>query len=190
MTTGYVSVYSTYMYSIEELVKTEKRLFHISDLAVIWRIINRKTLQMRLYRYLENEQLYHIQRGLYSLVPLEKLDPIEVGVALNHGYCYLTTETILERYGVINQRVTHITFVGEKSKRLEWRDNRYMFRKLKIEYLMRNPGVSDENGVLTASLERAVADILYFNSKFHFDSPNLINWNKVKEIQKEVGYHQ
>jgi len=37
-------------------------------------------------------------------------------------------------------------------------------------------------------LERAVADILYFNPKFYFDSPNLINWTKVEEIKKKVGY--
>lgn len=176
------------MYSIEELIKTEKRLFHTSDLATIWRIVNPKTLQMRLYRYLKNGQLYHIQRGLYSLVPLEKLNPVEVGVALNHSYCYLTTETILERYGVTNRRTTNLTFVSEKSKRLAWQDNQYLFRKLKVEYLMRNNGVSDENGYFTASLERAIADILYFNPKFYFDSPNLIDWDKVKEIQKEVGY--
>ena len=63
-----------------------------------------------------------------------------------------------------------------------------MFRKLKTEYLMRNDGITEENGYFTASLERAVADILYFNPKFYFDSPNIINWEKVKEIQKKVGY--
>jgi len=176
------------MYSIKELIKTEKRLFHTADMAVIWRISNRKTLQMRLYRYAKKGLLFSVQRGLYSLVPLEKLSPFEVAVALNHRYCYLTTETILEKYGVINRRVQFLTFVGEKSKKYSWRENYFMFRKLKTEYLMRNDGITEENGYFTASLERAVADILYFNPKFYFDSPNIINWEKVEEVQKKVGY--
>ncbi len=176
------------MYSIEELVKTEKRLFHIGDMAVIWRIGNRKNLNMRLYRYVKKGLLFSIQRGLYSLVPPDKLSPLEVAVALNHGYCYLTTETVLERHGVINRRVQFLTFVGEMSKKYCWGENQFMFRKLKTEYLMRNDGVVEENGCFTASLERAVADILYFNPKFYFDSPNLIDWEKVEEINKKVGY--
>ena len=176
------------MYSIEELIKTEKRLFHIADMAVIWRISNRKNLNMRLYRYVKNGLLFSIQRGLYALVPPEKLSPLEVAVALNHRYCYLTTETVLERYGVINRRVQFLTFFGEMSKKCYWAGNQFMFRKLKTEYLMRNDGVFEENGCFVATLERAVADILYFNPKFYFDSPNLINWTKVEEIKKKVGY--
>jgi len=176
------------MYSIEELIKTEKRLFHLSDLAVIWRISNRRTLSMRLYRYVKRGLLFSVQRGLYSLMPPDKLTPLEVAVALNHGYCYLTTETILEKHGVINRRVQFLTFAGEKSRKYFWRDNQFMFRKLKTEYLMRNDGVFEENGCFIAGLERAVADILYFNKKFYFDSPNLIDWEKVEEINKKVGY--
>ena len=74
------------MYTIEELIKTEKRLFHMDDMAVIWRISNRRNLRMRLYRYTKKGLLFSVQRGLYSLVPLEKLLPLEVAVALNHGY--------------------------------------------------------------------------------------------------------
>jgi len=44
------------------------------------------------------------------------------------------------------------------------------------------------NEINTASLERAVADILYFNPTYYFDAHNIIDWTKVKNIQKEIGY--
>jgi len=49
-------------------------------------------------------------------------------------------------------------------------------------------GIIAKNGVNYATLERAVADMLYFSGNYHFDVPNLIDWAKVKEIQKQIGY--
>lgn len=42
--------------------------------------------------------------------------------------------------------------------------------------------------VAVARLERAVADMMYFNPHYHFDNRKIINWKKVKEIQKAIGY--
>jgi len=39
-----------------------------------------------------------------------------------------------------------------------------------------------------ATLERAAADMLYFNPKYHFDVRESIDFKKVETIQKEVGY--
>jgi hypothetical protein len=41
---------------------------------------------------------------------------------------------------------------------------------------------------MMANIERAVADLLYFNSNYYFDNKKRIDWKKVKKIQKEVGY--
>jgi len=49
-------------------------------------------------------------------------------------------------------------------------------------------GIVHQNGVFTADTERAVADMLYFNPKYHFDVPESIDFDKVRLIQKEVGY--
>lgn len=176
------------MYSITELIKTGNQLFHTADLGIIWQINKKGTLYTRIYRYIKKGILFPIHKGLYSIIPPEKLDPIKIGQAVNHGYCYLTTEKILENHGVINRRVEGYTFVGEKNKKFELFNNRYLFRKLKKDYLYRNIGVIHDNGNFTATLERAVADIQYFNHNFNFDHPNTINWDKVKQIQKEVGY--
>lgn len=176
------------MYSISELVKTGKRLFHTGDLALIWDINRPATLYMRIMRYLNKGILYQIQKGLYSVVPLDKLNPQEVAVAINHNYCYLTAETVLEKYGVINRRVNGLTFVSGRSKTVVWQENKFVFRKLKDKYLFQTAGITIEGNFFVANLERAIADMVYFNPKFYFDAPNVINWNKVSQIQKEVGY--
>ena len=45
-----------------------------------------------------------------------------------------------------------------------------------------------KSGNLVATTERAVADMLYYNPKYHFDFSDSIDFEKVKHIQKEIGY--
>ncbi|KKP31229.1 MAG: hypothetical protein UR21_C0013G0023 [Candidatus Woesebacteria bacterium GW2011_GWC2_31_9] len=56
------------------------------------------------------------------------------------------------------------------------------------QFLLNLEGISFKDGVYKASLERAVADSQYFKLNVFFDSPDLINWVRVNEIKKTVGY--
>lgn len=56
------------------------------------------------------------------------------------------------------------------------------------EYLFNPVGIIEENGVFIATPERAAADMLYFNPKYHFDVSERIDFARVKSIQEEVGY--
>ena len=56
------------------------------------------------------------------------------------------------------------------------------------KYLYNNTGIYMKDNQRIALTERAVADMLYFNPKYHFDRKDVINWEKVKEIKKEIGY--
>jgi hypothetical protein len=49
-------------------------------------------------------------------------------------------------------------------------------------------GIEKRGDVYVATLERAVSDMLYFDPKYTFDVKKQIDWKKVKQIQKEVGY--
>ena len=57
---------------------------------------------------------------------------------------------------------------------------------MKDEYLYNDLGIEKKGMVNRASVERAVADLLYFNSKAYIDNRNLVDWDKVKNIKKEV----
>ena len=169
-----------------EIIRFGGLIFHTDDLARIWKINQRRTLVITLKRYVDNGLLFRLYRGLYSLKPIAELDPLLVGAAAINNYSYVSCETVLAKHGVIFQDLNYFTFVSERSKRLTIEPYNYYCRQLKEDFLYNDYGVNKNNILNEASLERAVADILYFNPDYYFDNPAPINWKKVKEIQKNV----
>ena len=90
--------------------------------------------------------------------------------------------------GVIAQAIYNVTFVSDLHKKITVGSTSFLFRQLKAEYLYNPIGGISHEGVFTATTERAAADMLYFNPNYHFDVPESIDFNKVKSIQKEIGY--
>ncbi|MBU4056602.1 hypothetical protein KJ695_01680, partial [Patescibacteria group bacterium] len=163
-------------------------VFHTQDLASLWQIKNPGTLYMLLNRYAKKGLLFRIYKGFYSIKPVEQIDPIKLGIKALHGFAYVSTETVLSKAGIIQQNIYGVTFVSSRSKKFLIGGNHYYSRKLKDIYLYQPAGIIYENGVKTATTERAVADLLYFNPNAYFDGAMLIDWKKVIEIQKEIGY--
>lgn len=169
-------------------MKLDRKLYHSNDLAILWGISNKNTLYTTIKRYVKKGILVSIFKGLYATVQIPQLDPLELGRAIIHNTTYLTTETVLAKHGIIAQTTYMYTFVGGVSKKVTVKGITFLFRKLKETYLNNPAGIETKDGVYVASVERAIADMLYFNPKYHFDLLGDINWVKVKEIQKEVGY--
>ena len=170
------------------LLKQERKLFHTNDLALLWGITNKNTLYTTIKRYKQSGVLIPIHKGFYSVVPLAELDPIVLGISYLHNFAYLSTETILVREGIIAQTIPAITLVSSATKKFDLVGNYYVVRKMKEEFLHNDLGIVQKNGYQEATVERAVADLLYFNPRYHFDNRELIEWEKVKHIQKEVGF--
>lgn len=168
------------------LLKQGKKIFHIKDLELLWGITNKSTLHTTILRYVQKKTLIPIYRGFYSTVPLEKINPVELGASAIHNYAYLSTETVLAQSGVIFQAINAYTFCSRKSKRILINGNTYLSRQLKDEYLYNTQGIIDKGSYKEATLERAVADMLYFNPKYYIDAKDQINWSKVSSIKKEV----
>ena len=55
-------------------------------------------------------------------------------------------------------------------------------------FLLNDSGLIQKKNYKEASIERAVADMLYFNKRYHFDNNQLIDWDTVHRIQKGVGF--
>lgn len=176
------------MYRINDLIKMDRKLFHSQDLAILWGISNKNTLYTAVKRYRQQGVLVPVYKGLYATLPLAQLNPLELGLAVVHQYAYLSTESVLAQKGLINQTPTGNTFISGISKKISIGTEIFIYRKLKAEYLNNRAGLIDQNGIPTASVERAVADLLYFNPKYHFDLKIAINWDQVKLIQQTVGY--
>jgi hypothetical protein len=173
---------------MNELLQIDRKIFHTGDLAVLWDISNKNTLYTTIKRYVQKGLLKPVYKGLYTTVPLPLLDPLELGKALIHRYTYLSTESVLEQAGIIFQATYAYTFVSDLNKKVTVGSVSFLFRKLKPEYLNNPAGVLARNGNFIAGTERAVADMLYFNPRYHFDAPESIAFEKVESIQKEVGY--
>jgi len=176
------------MYRINELIKLDRKLYHSNDLALLWDITNKNTLYTTIKRYVQKGVLVPIYKGLYSTVPLTQLNPLELGKAIIHRYAYLSTESVLAQAGIIAQAVYSYTFVSDLPKKVTVGSTSFLFRQLKLEFLFNPTGILNQNGVFMATPERAAADLLYFNPRYHFDMPASIDFDKVKLIQKEIGY--
>lgn len=173
---------------LAKIAKFGEVIFHTSDLANLWQIKNPNTLYKAIERYVKNGFLFRIYKGFYSIRPIEKLDPFLIGAKALHQFCYISTETVLIKEGIIQQDINQITLVSSLSLRFKIGDNNYYSRKLRKEFLYNPAGITEKDGIKIASGERAAADLLYFNSKAHFDAMKLIDWKKVREMQKEIGY--
>jgi len=162
-------------------------IFRARDAARIWGIYNPNTLNITLSRYVAKGLIFRIFKGLYSLKSIKDLDPRAIGLKVI-GISYVSCESVLFDAGIINQPPQNITLVGRHSKHFSVAQNKYRSRQLKDLFLFNQTGINNMNGLSIATPERAVADMLYFNHKKHFDNDN-IDWKTVRDIATKVGYN-
>jgi len=171
-----------------KLARLDEQVFHIGDLANLWGIGNKNTLHTTLKRYTKTGLLFRVYRGMYSIKPIDKIDPYLLGVKALHKFAYISTETVLSNAGIILQKIQYVTLVSSESKKFVIGGVNYRSRQLDDKFLFQKNGIKIKNGVNIATTERAVVDMIYFHPNFHFDNPKQIDWNNVKKIQKEMGY--
>lgn len=171
------------------LAKLGEIVFHTDDLANLWHITNKNTLYTTIKRYVEQKFLVRIYKGFYAIKPLSEIDPKLIGVKALHGYAYVSSETILRERGIIQQELTAITLISGQTKHFSIAGHQYYSRKLPEQFLYQTDGIAfSSNGACQANLERAIADLLYFNPQAYFDAANLVDWKKVRALQVKLGY--
>ncbi|MDA3941131.1 MAG: hypothetical protein PF693_17775 [Spirochaetia bacterium] len=172
----------------QRIAQLNEKVFHIDDLARIWQISSTNTLRVTIHRYIKKGWLFRIYRGFYSIVPFKKLDPLFLGVKALHQFAYVSTESILFEAGIIMQIPSRITLVSSESRQFTIGNYEYQSRKLQDRFLFNSLGINDSNEFKKAGIERAIADLLYYNSKYYFDNFSIIDWKKVNELQENIGY--
>ena len=165
-------------------------VFHIGDLANLWGIFNKNTLHKTLSRYVAGGLIHRVYKGLYTIKKPGDINPFLLGVKAIHSLAYVSCESVLYQNGILNQSPREITIVSRSSKHFSIAGTRYRSRKMRDEFLFNDTGIETKDGIRTASLPRAVADMLYFNSRKYFDAGDsgIIPWDKVKGIADAVGY--
>lgn len=177
-----------YLSRFSQIAKLGILIFHTRDLANLWQIKSANNLHTTLKRYAQKGLLFRIYRGLYSLKSVDQLNPALVGIKALHRYSYVSTETILVQAGIIQQKLDQTTFVSSISKKFSIGPYNFRSRKLADKFLYNETEIIIDQGIKKTSIERAIADLLYFNPKVYFDAEKLIDWKKVKAVQKSVGY--
>ena len=132
--------------------------------------------------------MFRVYKGMYSLKPIKEIDPFLLGLKALHRFAYVSTETVLVQKGIILQNIAVVTLISDVSRSFSIASHKYRCRKLKDKYLYNPAGIITQGDIKIATVERAVADMLYFNPRAHFDGAGMINWSKVRDIQKEIGY--
>jgi len=173
---------------INALLKQDNSFFYTKDLGKLWGINKSATLNTTISRYIKSGVLIPIYKGLYSTRPINQIDPILLGAVALHNYSYLSTEYVLAKNGVIFQLVNSYTYCSTKTRTIQINDNVFKSRQMKDTYLYNPYGVKEIDGYKVATTERAIADMLYYNPKYYFDSHSTIDWKKVQKVQKEVYY--
>jgi predicted transcriptional regulator of viral defense system len=168
------------------LLKQDRQIFSIDDLAILWQIVNRNTLRTTIKRYLANQTLFSIRRGLYSVVPLKKLDPKLLGTSYISGFCYVSLQTVLAQEGLINQQPRAITLIGSRSQTFTLAGYDFICKKMKPLFLHNLEGINLDEEYPQATPARAVADMWYYNSRFYLDHAQKHLINQAKAIRKKV----
>ena len=133
--------------------------------------------------------LFRVHKGFYSTADPYKIDPLLLGIKALHRYTYVSTEWVLAHEGIIQQQTQSITLMSDIQKRFHLLSYDYLSRRLPDNFLHQAVGIETKiDGIRQAGVERAVADMLYFNKDMYFDARNVIDWEKVKKIQQDIGY--
>src|SRR3989344_7225667 len=90
---------------IRQIANSGENIFRDTDLAVIWGITNKNTLYTTIKRYVQQGLLNKIRQGIYSLKSIDTLNSDAIGAKMLHEYCYVSTETVLVRMGILNQKI-------------------------------------------------------------------------------------
>lgn len=170
------------------LARQPQTLFHSHDLAKLWNVQEANTLNVLLRRYSQKGLLFRIYKGLYSLKPISELDPLLLGIKALHRYAYVSTETVLVQRGLMAQMIPAYTLVSSSSRSFQIGPYLYKSRQLQEAYLYNPVGIQEENGILMATPERALADLFYFNPKAYIDGFERVDWAKLHQVQQAVGY--
>lgn len=171
-----------------KLARLGEVVFSAQDLANLWNITDKNNLHTTLKRYCQRGLIFRVFRGLYAIKPPSNIEPVLLGLRAAGAFAYLSSESVLAKEGIIQQKITHVTIIGSKSKKFSISGIEFRIRQLADRYLFNPAGIVEENGIRIATPERAVADLLYFNPKAFFDGSEDVDWKKVRQIQAEVGY--
>ncbi|MDP3982890.1 MAG: hypothetical protein Q8Q65_02330 [bacterium] len=175
---------------------TFQTVFSVSDVARLTGKQPDENLLSALSYHVKKGNLLRLTKGIYSLD--NQYSREELANKLRQP-SYISLYTVLQKTGVVFQPYTSIFVVSNRSETLVIDNQKYLYRKIKDTILLNSQGISENNGVFEACVERAILDKVYLDGEEHFDNLNSVDWNyannlnvdvfKSKTIQKYINKH-
>jgi predicted transcriptional regulator of viral defense system len=138
--------------------------------AIMWALKDYKRPRDKLSGLLYRGEIIRVKKGIYTLGSDLRQGMIsrEVLANLIYGPSYISQEYALSYYQIIPERVETVTSVTlHKTKSFVTPLGRFTYRHVKTPYYSMGHNsilLPDSRGILMASLEKAIADKVYFST--------------------------
>jgi predicted transcriptional regulator of viral defense system len=170
--------------NIERLVTSGKKVVTIEDLAVLWKIPERRKLIERIKYYLREKRLLHISKGVYAYG--QDYTPLDIAQKLV-PLSYISLYTASQMHGLTFQYYETIYAISLRSKTYTIDGQQYVYHKVKETIFYSQLGLIDNGRYIMADKERTICDCLYVFSSFYFDNLLGIDTEKLSLISKIYG---
>jgi predicted transcriptional regulator of viral defense system len=167
-----------------ELMRSDKTVFTIRELSLMWDKTDSSFVRKKLHRYAKSGKLFPIRRGIYAKV--QDYDRYELAVRI-YSPAYISFETVLADAGIIFQYYSQIFVATYQSREIECNFQKYSFIRMREEILTNPNGLKINSHYSIASPERAFLDTIYHHSEYYFDNLTPLDWNKVYGILPVYG---
>jgi hypothetical protein len=171
---------------IKELVKNrnvDQTVYTVAELSQIVSDYRGQKLYAALNFARKSKDLIRITRGIYALN--REYSREEFGNKLRIP-SYVSSYSVLQREGVVFQPYSSVFLMAARSETLVVDGQKYIYRKMKDVILLNPLGITIENGVARASIERAICDKLYLDGDEHFDNLRSVTWDFMARLNIEV----
>lgn len=164
---------------VEVLLRSPKTVFSTKDVALLWGEEKEQTVSSRLNKYVKAGKLVRVHRGIYAKD--KNYNRFELATRI-YTPSYISFETVLTRGGINFQFYSNVFVASYVTRDIEAGDQKISFVRMKDYVLSNTTGIEHQDGIATATKERAFLDRIYISKDYHFDNLNPLDWNKVFEI--------
>jgi predicted transcriptional regulator of viral defense system len=168
---------------IAKLLRSNQNVYTIDDLSVIWGQSKRSDTLQSARDYVKSGNLARIKRGIYAVCGRD-FSQFEIANKLITP-SYITGATVLAAEGMTFQWTGKIYCAAAYNKVIDLNGDKYVYSQVKKEVLFNDFGVDNKDGIIIASKERAIADLIYITkNSYSFEYLDSIKWDKLNSISK------
>ena len=164
---------------VEVLLRSPKTVFSTKDVALLWGEEKEQTVSGRLHKYVKAGKLIKVHRGIYAKD--KNYNRFELATRI-YTPSYISFETVLTRSGINFQFYSNIFLASYVTRDIEAGDQKISFIRMKDYVLSNTAGIEHQDGIATATKERAFLDRIYVSKDYHFDNLSALDWDKVFQI--------